>query len=193
MSVMSAEEVDGSTTRRYGGLGFGLTLAKPVVEVPSGQIEVESRPGQGSRFTVKLPLSSPEDGRTPGSMCALRILLVDDEENVILTMKAGLEMLLGCEVAIATSGEQALRLFEEKPFDLLITDYKMPGMDGMTLSARVRQSYPQTGIVMITAYGDDNLREQAAKVSIQSILDKPVSLADVCTAALEALNERHES
>jgi CheY-like chemotaxis protein len=113
---------------------------------------------------------------------------VDDEENVIVTMKAGLQMLLNCEVVTATSGEEALRLFEEKPFDLLITDYRMPGIDGLALAARVRQSYPQMGIVMITAYGDDGLRERAVQIPIQSILDKPVNLTDVRTAALAALN-----
>jgi len=123
-----------------------------------------------------------------GGTCPPRILLVDDEENVILTMKAGLQVLLDCEVTTATSGQQALRLFEEKPFDLLITDYKMPGMDGMTLSTRVRQSYPHTGIVMITAYGDDDLRRQAAQVPVQYILDKPVNLPDVRMAILEVLN-----
>ncbi len=143
----------------------------------------------GNRFPP-VPVSS-SDNVPPGDKCLSRVLLVDDEENMIVTMKAGLQMLLQCEIVAATSGEQALRLFEKAPFDLLITDFRMPGMDGLALAMRVRQSYPQIGIVMITAYGDDDFRERAARIPIQSILDKPVNLIDICRAALAALDGAH--
>jgi CheY-like chemotaxis protein len=185
-------QVDGSTTRRYGGIGLGLTVAKMVVEAHAGRIEVVSHPGQGSRFTVKLPMMSSKtqiDQPVGGVAMMRRILVVDDEENVALTLQAGLEQLPNCEVAVATSGEQALQLCEQRPFDLVVTDYKMPGTDGMMLAARVRQNYPETAIVMITAYSSDDLREQAARASIQRILDKPVKLTEVRLAALEALSQ----
>ena len=72
----------------------------------------------------------------------------------------------------------------EQPFDLLITDYKIPDMDGMTLAKRVRQLYPRTSIIMVTAYNDDALRERAARASIQQVLDKPVGLVEIRDAAL---------
>jgi CheY-like chemotaxis protein len=184
-------QTDNSITRRCRGLGLGLTLAQAVVEEHGGQFEVASQPEQGSRFTVRFPLRiTPAYVESPVNdvVSARRILIVDDEQVLALTLQEGLEKLPNCEIAIATSGEQALRLFEQQPFDLLITDYKMPGTDGMTLAMRVRQTYPQTVIIMITAYGDHELRERAASASIRRILDKPVSLEEIRQVTLEAFD-----
>ena len=78
-------------------------------------------------------------------------------------------------------------MLPENTFDLLITDYHMPGMDGIALAAHVRQSYPQTAVMIITAYGNDALREQAARASVRRVLDKPVELVEIRRAVLEAL------
>jgi len=188
-------QIDGSTTRQYGGIGLGLTVAKAVIAEHAGSIEVESQPGQGSRFAIRFPALPPDaqaDQPVEGGVALRRILIVDDEENIALTFQDGLERLPNCEIAIATNGEQALQLFEQQPFDLLITDYKMPGTDGITLAARVRQLYPRTVIIMITAYGDETLREQAARASIQRVLDKPVGLGEIRCVALEALGRVEE-
>jgi len=122
-----------------------------------------------------------------------RILIVDDEEDVAWTIHDGLERLPNCELQVALSGEQAWQLFTERPFDLLITDYKMPGLDGLALSARVRQHYPHSAIILITAYSNDELRQQARHIAIRHILDKPVTLAQIRSTAAEALEHGAEN
>ena len=118
-----------------------------------------------------------------------RILIVDDEEKVALGLRDSLERLPNCEVTVATGSEQALKLFQQQPFDLLITDYNMPGANGITLATRIRQSYSQTVIIMITACASDALYEQAARVSIHCILQKPVQITKFRSVALQALGK----
>jgi CheY-like chemotaxis protein len=178
-------QLDGSSRRRYGGIGLGLTLAQAVVEAHDGQIEMQSRTGYGTRVTVELPAQGSPD---LGQSRTRRILIVDDDEFVGATLKRGLNKLPDCESVAVTKPEQALTLFDQQPFDLLITDYKMPGMDGLTLAGRVHQQYPQTIIIFITAYGDNVPREQVSAASIRCILDKPVELTEIRSVVLEALN-----
>ncbi len=118
-----------------------------------------------------------------------RILIVDDEESVVLTLRSGLRRLPNCEVMTATDGEQALQLFACEPFDLLMTDLNMPGMNGLTLASHVREMYPETAIIMITAYGNEMVQAQAKEISVHCILDKPVELAAIRAAAMEALEK----
>lgn len=187
-------QVDGSSTRRHRGMGLGLTVVRAVVAEHGGQITVESQFGQGSRFNIRLPAAPPtvelEDGMDQAVRSSIplrQILVVDDEKNVALAIRKGLEKLPGCEVAVASSGEEALALFEEHPFDLLITDYRMPGTDGMTLASRVQQEYPRTVTIIITAYSSEELRQRAIQASVQCILDKPVKLAEIRSVASQAL------
>jgi CheY-like chemotaxis protein len=183
-------QVDGSSTRRYGGLGLGLTLAKSIAELHDGYLEVESEADLGSRFRVCFPAMDEAvtlDGIPENSQRSRRILVVDDEESVALTLQVGLQKLQGFDVTVATNGKQALQLLEERHFDLLITDYRMPGMDGMSLAEQVRKRYPWTAIIMVTAYSSDDLRNQASRIAIQQILSKPIKLSEIRKIASDAL------
>lgn len=105
-----------------------------------------------------------------------RILVVDDEPAITYLLQDGLAKITNCEVIIAGSGEEALQLFEGVSFDLLITDYNMPKMDGLTLARRVRQLYPEVVVVIFTAFGSEWLVQQALEIDIRYILSKPVKL-----------------
>ncbi len=123
-----------------------------------------------------------------GNTALRRILIVDDEENVAFTLREGLKALSNSEITVVTSGQEAWKMLEAKTFDLVVTDYKMPDMDGMTLARRTRRLYPRAAIIMITAYSSEQLREQAAQASVQQVLDKPVGLKEIRSAASEALD-----
>ena len=184
---------DGSTTRRHRGFGLGMAVIQTLIQTHSGQMQAVSQPGQGSQFTLRLPISTVGDNTDPRPdqpvqpRTKRRILAVDDERNVVLALRSALRKLPNCQVIMATSGQQALELCAQEPFDLLITDFMMPDMDGLELATLVRQRYPQTAIIMVTAYGDSALRAQADSAAIRHILDKPFEVQQIRAAALEAL------
>lgn len=125
----------------------------------------------------------------PSAARPRRILLVDDEVNQLVVLRSGLAKLPDCEITVATGGVQALNLFAQQAFDLLITDYHMPKMDGLTLAAAVRHQYPSTQIIMLTAFGDEILGEQAAEGLVRLVLEKPIDIKHIRSAALRVLEQ----
>lgn len=172
-------------------LGLGLMIATAIVEAHNGQIEIESQMDRSHQFTIKLP-SLPVTATTAQTIkhhpiAPRRILIVDDEETVAVTLQEGLNSLPNCEVVTTTKTKQALRLFEEQRFDLLITDYKMPVMDGLNLATHIRRMSPKVAIIIITAHNDSVLRERASMISVEHVLNKPVRLTEIRSIALEVL------
>ncbi len=190
-------QADAADSRHYNGLGLGLAVVKAVANSHGGRLRVTSEPGRGSRFVLQLPGLSPQTGVTfqpqaaPSQAVPLRrILLVDDEFNQVSILKSGLAKLPNCEVAIATSGRQALALFAEQPFDLMITDYRMPEMDGLALANLIREQYPATHIILLTAFGSEVMHETARANPAQLVLEKPIDIRHIREAALNALDSQ---
>nr|WP_216618625.1 response regulator [Corallococcus carmarthensis] len=179
-------QADTSLERSRGGLGIGLTLVRTLVRMHGGTVEaISGGLGQGSEFTVKLPLL-PQDRvpRTAGTNLldarrARRILLVEDNSDARQSMRDLLE-LWGHQVAVAQDGVQGVALALEHAPELALVDIGLPGMDGFqvarTLRARVGQ---QLRLVALSGYGDPEAYQRALKAGFDVHLTKPVRPADL--------------
>ncbi len=182
----SFSQVDSSVTRRYGGTGLGLAISKQLTEMMGGEIRVVSQPGLGTTFsfTVKLGLaretSRPE--RRLEELNGRRVLVVDDSASareVLATMLGG----FGFVVDTAHSGLHALTLLEERAshgdgFDLVLMDWRMPHLDGIETSRRIkshRHGANTPAILMVTAFGREEVMKHANNIGLDGFLLKPVN------------------
>ena len=107
---------------------------------------------------------------------ANRVLLVDDDPDTLASVGEGLEMLAGMHVVTATSGHDALAKLEDAHPDALITDFRMPGMDGVELARRARVILPRLPVVIITAFNDTELQGVARSVGVCEVIPKPIDV-----------------
>jgi PAS domain S-box-containing protein len=197
-------QADGSAARLHGGLGLGLSIVKDLVELHSGTITAQSHgKGRGSSFVVRFPAAPgpkrggqsrqssnitldapdeesvhPHEVRTPTDLGGIRVLVVDDHDDV-LEVERRLLNDCGALVDTASSGEEALRLLKTEVFDVLLSDLGMPGMDGYQLIKFIRDSddpkVAQLPAAAITAFVRSEDRQRALDAGYQTFLQKPVS------------------
>ncbi|MBK7003584.1 MAG: response regulator [Rhodoferax sp.] len=180
-------QADGSITRRFGGTGLGLSISKRIVELMQGEIGVESVLGQGTtfRFTARLALQPVQADATVLGLPPMRVLVVDDMATSRLILRHILQS-WHFDITEADSGEQALAALQEaqsvgKPFDLLLLDWQMPGIDGLEVAARVqRQALAHAPtIIMATAFSREKLLSTAQDIHLDAVLTKPVTASDL--------------
>jgi signal transduction histidine kinase/DNA-binding response OmpR family regulator len=191
-------QVDESSTRVHGGVGLGLAICRRLVELMGGQIDGRSEPGRGSEFwfTAHFGLASTAAAVTAHVPAeGLRALVVDDNATARDVFGSMLEA-LRFEVTLAEAAEEALRIMAaaERPFDLLVIDWKLAGMNGLDAVREVRRrGLGSPAIVMVTAYGDERLVREAETSGVNVFLHKPVSPSTLFDAAMEALGHRRGS
>lgn len=118
-----------------------------------------------------------------------RILIVDDEESVAFIFQKALRRLINCETITSSRAEEALQLFQQDPFDLLITDYQMPKMNGVALVREIRHLSSSVPIIIITAFDDEALYRQTDQLAIYRILRKPIDIVKLYRVVATALPE----
>ncbi|MBY6017674.1 PAS domain S-box protein [Ferrimonas balearica] len=192
----SFSQADSSTTRKYGGTGLGLAISQRLVSLMGGQIQVNSAAGAGSTFHFSIELALPEQPPQPElfELEGRQVLLVDDNDTALEILERNLSA-FGFEVVPAHSAEQALALLPElSDMVLVITDYDMPKMNGLELAEALKQQGHNTAMVlMISAYGDEALQQQAEQTGIGALLSKPANPSRLLDTILSLLDQRHET
>jgi signal transduction histidine kinase len=181
------EQGQSDITRRFGGLGLGLTISKTLIDAHGGKIRVQSRGNdQGATFTVELntseiPVERDGDGEAPTAdqegepavSSHRRVLLVDDHHDTCLGMKRMLER-RGYQITIAHSAEQAVEKVRTQDFDLLISDIGLPDRSGYELMREVRLNKPLPGIAL-SGFGSEQDINQAREAGFAEHLTKPIN------------------
>ena len=193
----SFTQEDSTATNKYGSSGLGLAIAKNIVEMMNGNIEVESEKGTGTTFRVTVTLMDAEKTKVPKELIPdeMCVLVIDDDPVACENAKLVLEK-VGIYTEIALSGEEGvemvrLRHARREPYNLILVDWQMPDMDGVETTKKIRSIIgSESAIIILTAYNWDDIFEEAVNAGVDTFMAKPLFASNVMGEFNDAVEKR---
>lgn len=174
-------------SNRYGSTGLGMAITRNIVEIMNGSIAVDSKKGEGTTFTVTITLKNSSHDLSEGVLINpndLRVLVVDDEEIAAEHARIVLDE-AGIMADTCYSGKEAMHMLEVQhtkmsPYNLVLLDWKMPGIDGVALAREIRKIYArETTVIILTSFNWDEIMDEALHSGVDGFLAKPLFASNV--------------
>ena len=192
---------DSSTTSRYGSTGLGMPITKNIVELMNGSISVESEKGKGTTFTVQVTMPVSQQSKTASRPEVvlpekLSVLVIDDDPIACEHAQIVLGQ-VGIQCDTAGSGQEGLKMVElrkarQNPYNLLLIDWKMPGMDGIETTRKIRSMVGNhIPVIILTSYSWDDIAAEAMDAGVDTFVSKPLFAENVMDEFREAFKNKN--